>query len=104
MKTFSERVVELALSIPKSRVTTYGLIAKAAGGGSMASRGVTGILGKAWQSGNHKIPWHRIVYSDGKYWADEKHEKERRDLYKKEKIEVENGKIKNFNKVLFQFK
>lgn len=104
MKTFSQRVVELAVSIPKGRVVTYGSIAKAAGGGSMASRSVTVILGKAWQEGNHKIPWHRIVYSDGKYWADEKHKKERLALYKKEKIEVEGDKIKNFNKVLFQFK
>lgn len=104
MKTFSQRVLELALSVPKGRVTTYGLIAKAAGGGSMASRSITAILGKAWQAGNHKIPWHRIVYSNGTYWVDEEHEKERLALYKKEKIEVEKGKIKNFQKILFEFK
>ena len=33
MKTFSDRVVELALSIPKGRVSTCGAIARAAGGG-----------------------------------------------------------------------
>ncbi|MFZ2523225.1 MAG: MGMT family protein [Minisyncoccia bacterium] len=104
MKTFSERVVELAVSIPKGRVATYGSIAKASGGGSMASRSITGILAKAWKEGNHKIPWHRIVYSSGKYWADEKHKKERIALYKKEKIAVEGDKIQDFNKVLFEFK
>ncbi len=103
MKTFSQRVVELAVSIPKGRVATYGSIARAAGGGSMASRSVTAILGKAWQEGNHKIPWHRIVYAGGKYWTDEIHKKDRLALYKKEKIEVEGDKIKNFNKILFEF-
>lgn len=105
MQTFSERVLKLALSIPKGRVSTYGRIAKAAGGGGMASRSVTGILVKAWNEGNHKIPWHRIVYTDGKVWTDESHKAERLRLYKKEKIEVdEKGKIKDFNKVLFEFK
>ncbi|MFZ2522417.1 MAG: MGMT family protein [Minisyncoccia bacterium] len=104
MQTFSERVVKLAMSIPKGRVTTYGKIAKAGGGGSMASRSITGILYKAWQEGNHKIPWHRIVYTDGKFWTDNKHRKERMALYKKEKIEVEKGKIINFKKIVFEFK
>lgn len=105
MITFSQRVLKLALSIPKGRVSTYGRIACAAGAGPMASQSITAILGKAWQAGNHKIPWHRIVYADGRVWTDENHETERLKLYKKEKIEVdEKGRIKNFNKVLFEFK
>lgn len=105
MQTFSDRVLKLALSIPKGRVSTYGRIARAAGADPMASQSITAILGKAWQAGNHKIPWHRIVYADGKVWVDESHKDERLKLYKKEKIEVdEKGKIKNFNKVLFEFK
>ena len=105
MVTFSERVLKLALSVPKGRVTTYGRIAKAAGAGPMASQSITTILGKAWQVGNHKIPWHRIVYAYGKVWIDDRHKKERMELYKKEKIEIDkNGKIKDFEKVLFDFK
>lgn len=105
MITFSDRVLKLALSIPKGRVSTYGRIAKAAGAGPMASQSITAILGKAWQAGNHKIPWHRIVYADGRVWTDESHKGERLKLYKKEKIEVDDkGRIKNFNKVLFEFK
>lgn len=104
MKTFSERVVELTMTIPKGRVTTYGRIAKATGGGSLASRSITAILYKTWKAGNKKIPWHRIVYTDGTYWTDIKHNKERLTLYKKEKIDIEGKKIKNFNKVVFDFK
>lgn len=45
--TFSDRVIKIALSIPRGKVMTYGQIAQKAGGGPMASRSVTGILGKA---------------------------------------------------------
>ncbi len=108
MKTFSERVLKLALSIPKGRVSTYGRIARAAGAGPMASQSITSILYKAYLAGNKKIPWHRIVYADGKIWVSDKHRAKRLALYKKEKIELEGRsdsmKIKNFNKILFEFK
>ncbi|MFA5853484.1 MAG: MGMT family protein [Patescibacteria group bacterium] len=78
---FSERVIELALSIPKGRVTTYGRLARAAGGalhrpvqsgGTMASQSITSILWKAEQRGVKNIPYHRIVYADGRIWIDPK--------------------------------
>ncbi len=105
MKTFSERVVELALMVPEGMVTTYGAIAKAAGGGSMASRSVTGILGKAYMAGQKDIPFHRIVYSNGTVWIDAAHKEKRLKLYKKEGIEVDaKGVIKDFRDKLFEFK
>ncbi len=105
MKTFSERVVLLALSIPKGRVTTYGRIAKASGAGPMASQSITGILGKAYDAGAHSIPFHRIVYADGRIWISERHRKERMKLYKKEGIEIdENDKIKDFHRMVLDFK
>ena len=103
-KTFSERVIELALSIPAGKVSTYGAIAKAAGGGSMAARSVNGILGKAWNAGEHKIPFHRIVYSDGTIWLDDAYDKKRMALYKNEAIEIEKGgHIKDFQDKLYEF-
>ncbi len=105
MITFSERVIKIALSIPKGRVTTYGRIARAAGGGTMASQSITNILGKAWKNGEKNIPFHRIVYADGHIWVDDKHRKERLKLYKKEGIELdEKDRIKNFQSVLFELK
>ena len=105
MKTFSEKVVELALSIPKGRITTYGKLASRAGGGNMASRSVTHILGKAYMTGTKNIPWHRIVYAGGKIWVDDVHRAARMKLYTQEKIEIdENGKIKNFENKLWDFK
>jgi methylated-DNA-protein-cysteine methyltransferase-like protein len=105
MLTFSERVVKIARSIPKGRVTTYGRIARAAGGGTMASQSITSILGKAWENGMKDIPFHRIVYADGRIWVDDKHRKTRMKLYKEEGIELdEKDRIKNFRDVLFELK
>ena len=103
-KTFSERVLELALSIPTGKVSTYGAIARAAGGGAIAAQSITSILGKAWDKGHKNIPFHRIVYSDGHVWMSEEYRKKRMALYKKEKIEVdEKGRIKDFQDKLYEF-
>jgi methylated-DNA-protein-cysteine methyltransferase-like protein len=104
-KTFSQRVVRLALSVPKGRVTTYGRLARAAGAGPMASQSITAILGKAYEAGERKIPFHRVVYADGRVWIDDKHKKKRMALYKKEGIKIgKNGKIENFRDTLWEFK
>jgi methylated-DNA-protein-cysteine methyltransferase-like protein len=105
MLTFSQRVVKIALSIPEGRVTTYGRIAKASGGGAMASRSITAILGKAYAEGEKAIPFHRIVYSNGRVWIDEKYRKIRMALYKKEGIRVDQtGKIVDFADIVWEFK
>lgn len=103
MVTFSERVLKIALSIPAGRVTTYGRIARAAGGGNMASQSITSILSKAWECGEKNIPFHRIVYADGHIWVDAKHRKTRLKLYQQEGIELDNkDRIKNFRSVLWE--
>lgn len=105
MKTFSQRVIEIALNIPKGRVTTYGRIAKACGSCGMAAQSITSILGKAYQEGEKNIPFHRIVYADGRIWVDDKNRKERMQLYKKEGIKIDSkDRIENFRDVLLEFK
>jgi len=100
--TFSQRVWELATSIPEGRVTTYGILVRAAGGGAQAARSITGILSKAPNQG--AIPYHRIVYADGRVWMTPECEKERRALYKRENIKVNSrGFIENFDDVLLDF-
>lgn len=105
MLTFSQRVVQAALSIPSGRVTTYGRLARACGAGPMASQSITGILAKAYNEGEKGIPFHRIVYANGTIWINDEYKAKRMKLYKKEGIKVdEKGKIKNFNEILFEFK
>jgi alkylated DNA nucleotide flippase Atl1 len=102
--TFSERVVAAALAIPSGRVTTYGRLARACGAGPMASQSITGILAKAHNEGVKDIPFHRIVYANGKIWVSDEYRAKRLKLYKKEGIEVDNNnKIKNFVDILFEF-
>ena len=103
-KSFSERVVEAILSIPSGRVTTYGRLATACGAGPMASQSITSILGRAWEGGEKSIPFHRIVYADGRIWTSGERGAKRMKLYKKEGIEIdERGKIKEFEEKLFLF-
>ena len=102
-KTFSERVVELALMIPRGRVSTYGRLSRAAGGGDMAAQSITSILSKAWDRGEKRIPFHRIVYADGRIWVNDTYRKERMELYRKEGIELdERDRIKEFAVKLFE--
>jgi methylated-DNA-protein-cysteine methyltransferase-like protein len=98
--TFSERLFELAISIPPGRVTTYGALAKAAGGGAQAARSVTSILGK---HPNHaSIPWHRIVYAGGRVWWPKEHKTAREKLFTAEAITVKpNGMITDFEEVFW---
>ena len=102
--TFGEKVLEAALSVPVGRVTTYGLIARAAGGGGQSARSVSGILGRYAHRGVQNIPWHRIVYSNGTIWINDEHYKQRMKLYQKEGIEVnKKGRIENFRDILYTF-
>jgi alkylated DNA nucleotide flippase Atl1 len=103
-KTFSERVLDIALSIKEGEISTYGDIARAAGGGAQSARSITGILGNYAHKGVQSIPFHRIVYAGGRIWQDPLYNKERERLYTKESIHVDTkGYIINFEKHRKQF-
>lgn len=96
--TFSEKVIKFARMIPPGRVITYGRLAKAAGSNApMAAQSVTRILSRAYDSGIKDIPFHRIVYANGKVWMNNEYSAKRKKLYKQEGIELDkNGKIVDF--------
>lgn len=99
--SFSERVVFHALRIPFGRVTTYGSLARAAGGGAMASQSITAILGKAYDKGEKGIPFHRIVYADGRVWMSDACREKRMKLYRSEHIQLdERDRIVDFENVM----
>lgn len=99
---FSQRIWELAISIPPGRVTTYGGLAKAAGGGGQAARSVSSILGKFPNQG--VIPWHRIVYAGGRVWLTDDCADSRMELYELEDIHVNiKGYITNFEEIQLDF-
>lgn len=99
---FSKKVCQLAQKIPPGRVTTYGLLTAYAGGHPMLSQMITHILSRYEHP--ELIPFHRIVYSDGRVWMSPKYEKERLKLYNKEGIKLDKkGKIIDFEKIVFTF-
>jgi alkylated DNA nucleotide flippase Atl1 len=55
----------------------------------MASQSITTILGKAYDKGEKKIPFHRIVYANGRIWVDDRHRESRMKLYRAEKIHID---------------
>jgi len=96
-KTFGERVLDLALDIQFGEVSTYGDIARSAGGGGQAARSISGILGKYHRAGHTDIPFHRIVYSNGQVWKSPEYNEVRNILYQKEGISIdEKGFIIDF--------
>lgn len=100
--TFSQRLIELALSIPPGRVATYGSLAKAAGGTGQAARSVGHILSK--YPNQKAIPWHRIVYAGGHVWYDEACEAKRREMFEIEGMYInQNGYVENFEELFFDF-
>lgn len=99
---FTQRVWELGISIPEGRVTTYGSIAKAAGGGGQSARSVSAILSKFPNQG--VVPWHRIVYAGGRVWLNNNNEEKSLELYEMERIYInEKGYIKNFEEIFYDF-
>jgi methylated-DNA-protein-cysteine methyltransferase-like protein len=99
---FSKNVIKLAKQIPPGRVTTYGLLAVSAGGHPMLAQMITSILGKCTDV--DRIPFHRIVYSNGKIWTDPKYDKLRTKLYKREGIKVDkNNRVIDFERIIYTF-
>lgn len=99
---FTQNVWKLARSIPSGRVTTYGILATAAGGHPMMAQMITHILSKAPDADS--LPFHRIVYASGRVWLEPKYKKTRLKLYQKEGIKLDkNNCITEFEKVIYYF-
>jgi O-6-methylguanine DNA methyltransferase len=101
---FEEKVWKLMERIPKGRVTTYGQIARKLN--TKAYRAV----GNACRKNPYapRVPCHRVVRSDGTIGGfggktSGKTVKEKTRLLRKENVEIRNGKIVNFKKILFKF-
>jgi len=62
MTPFTEKVIEIMLSIPRGRVMTYGQIAGLAEN-PRAARQVVRILHS--MSGKYGLPWHRVINAKG---------------------------------------
>jgi methylated-DNA-[protein]-cysteine S-methyltransferase len=100
---FEERVWKLMESIPKGRVTTYGLIAKKLN--TKAYRAV----GNACRRNPYapRVPCHRVVKSDGTVGGfggkiSGKTVEKKIQMLRREGVEIRQGKIADFERVLFK--
>ncbi len=104
MKTFNDKAYDLLRKVPQGRVTTYKEIAHALG--TKAYRGV----GQAMKKNPYapEVPWHRVVSSSGRIGGFEGHTsgssiQRKIKMLKAEGVEIDGGKIKNFEKILFRY-
>ncbi len=88
-------------SIPEGRVTTYGLLAHYLG--SRAVRAVATAVGKNPDA--PRVPCHRVVRADGSIgrYSGEGGVQTKQRLLESEGVVIENGKIDNFDRILFDF-
>jgi len=104
MKPFADRAYDLLRKVPRGRVTTYKEIAHA-----MGSRSYRGV-GQAMRKNPHapEVPCHRVVSASGRIGGFQGHAsgaavQKKINMLKEEGIEFNDGKIKDFEKVLFRF-
>ena len=105
MKTFNERVWNMMRRIPRGRVTTYKELARAMN--TKAYRAV----GNACRRNTYapQVPCHRVIKTGGLIGGfggkmSGKNIKRKIALLEKEGVRMHNGKVVNFEKVLFKFR
>jgi len=91
--------------IPKGRVTTYGLIAR-----KLHTKAYRAV-GNACRKNPYapKVPCHRVVRSDGTVGGfggrtSGSTVEKKIQMLREESVEIRNGKIKDFQRVLFRFR
>lgn len=105
--TFNERIWELCKKVPKGKVTTYKLLAEAAGSkgyravGNAMNKNPNGLLVCGY--GENMVPCHRVVDSNGHLHGFAHGLRKKAELLRKEGIKVKKGKIEKFEKVLHRF-
>ena len=105
--TFNETIWLLCKKVPKGKVTTYKLLAEAAGSrgyravGNAMNKNPNGLLVCGY--GKDMVPCHRVVDSQGHLHGFAHGLAAKTRLLRKEGIKVKNQKIENFAKILYKF-
>ena len=94
---FSDEVYNIVRKVPRGKVTTYGEVARAMG--TRAFRAVGNALNRA-----EGIPCHRVVRSDGSVGGYAHGTERKTEILRREGVRIANGKVVDFNKVLFRFR
>jgi len=97
--TFDQRVWQLLKRIPKGKITTYKLLARA-----LNCRGYRAV-GNACHRNPYapNIPCHRVVNSNGSLGGYGGGLRKKKRLLKREGVIIKNNTIRNFEQYLFKF-
>ncbi len=104
---FNEKIWNLCKKIPKGKVTTYKLLAEAAGTkayravGNAMNKNKNGILACGYTK--EMVPCHRVVDSKGNLHGFAHGLKKKAELLRKEGIKIKRGKVTDFDDVLHTF-
>ena len=97
---FNDRCYQLLSKIPLGRITTYKEIARALD--TNAYRAVGNAMAK--NPNPISVPCHRVIKSDGSLGGYALGVAKKYYLLKKEGISINNGKVLDYNKILYSFK
>jgi len=106
IKPFNQKIWDLTKKIPEGRVTTYKILAEAAGTrayravGNAMNKNPYGILNC---KGKDMVPCHRVVGSKGHLHGFAHGLKKKAELLRKEGIGIRGNKIADFEKRLYRF-
>ena len=105
--SFNETIWKLCKKVPTGKVTTYKLLAEAAG--TKAYRAVGNAMNKnpcgLMKCGYSKdmVPCHRVVDSSGHLHGFAHGLKKKAELLRKEGIIIKNNRIAEFEKMIYRF-
>jgi len=101
--SFDERTFEALKKIPRGRIVTYKILAKAIGW-PRASRAVGNAVGR--NPAAPIIPCHRVICSDGRLggYSGRGGIRKKIELLGQEGVAVKNGRVENFKKFLYNLK
>lgn len=105
--SFNEKIWKLCKKVPKGKVTTYKLLAEAAGTkayravGNAMNKNPNGLLTRGY--GEKMVPCHRVVGSSGDLVGFAHGLKKKTELLRKEGIKVKKNRIVDFERVLYGF-
>ena len=99
-KSFTDKCYELLAQIPPGRVTTYSEMARAAGN-SKGARAVGNAMAK--NPNAPQVPCHRVVKSDGSLGGYAFGLARKVELLALEGVQVENGKVVDFENRVWEF-
>ncbi len=98
--SIEQLVYKKLLQVPKGKITTYGELAKAVG-----LKNGQRVIGRIMNKNPYPVivPCHRVVNSNGKIGGYAYGQDVKTNMLSKEGIKIQNGKILDFEKIIFKF-